>query len=111
MTLRTAQAIGASGTAPTFTAATASDTTPVGDRVWAEYRSTHTATTTITVTSYEVLQNGDTAPAKVYTLGIGSVTMAELRIPLYSSYQSPTTGVATLTTSQQTLVTMAVVSK
>lgn len=111
MTLRTKQTISPAGTAPTFTAATASDTMPVGERMWVEYRSTHTTTVTLTVTSYQVLENGDVAPAKVYTIPIGSVTPAEVRIPLYKSYQHATTGVATITCSPITTVTMAVVER
>lgn len=111
MSLRTTQVIVPAGTAPTFTAATASDTCEIGDRVWLEYRSTHSATTTVTVLGKGVLDNGDTVPNKVYTLGIGNVTMAELRIPLYRSYQDSVTGLATVTTSQQTAVTMAVVRR
>lgn len=108
MSLRTTQSIVPAGTAPTFTAATASDTVEVGERVWIEYRSTHSSTTTVTVLGKGVLDNGDTVPGKVYTLGIGSVTMAELHIPMYRSYQDSVTGLATITTSQQTAVTMAV---
>ncbi|MFH8405573.1 hypothetical protein ACH4FX_12470 [Streptomyces sp. NPDC018019] len=111
MSLRTTQVIVPAGTAPTFTAATASDTMEVGERVWVEYRSTHSATTTVTVIGERELENGDVTPNKVYTLGIGSVTMSELRIPLYKSYQDATTGVAAITTSQQTGVTMAVVRR
>lgn len=111
MSLRTKQTISTAGTAPTFTAATASDTMPVGDRLWVEYRSTHTTTITVTVTQHEVLENGDTAPVKVYTIPIGSVTPAEIRIPLWKSYQDSATGVATITCSPITTVTMAVVER
>jgi hypothetical protein len=84
----------------------------VGDRVWAEYRSTHTASCTVTVVGKQVLENGDTAPSKVYTLGIGSVTPTEIRIPLFKSYKDGTTGFATVTTSvQNPAIVMAVVRR
>lgn len=111
MSLRTTQTIVSAGTPPTFTAAAASDSMEVGDRLWAVYRSTHTGTTTVTVLGELALENGDVSPDKVYTLPIGSVTMAELWIPLYRSYRDSVTGLATITTSQQTAVTMAVVRR
>lgn len=111
MSLRTTQVIVPAGTAPTFSAPTASDTCEIGERVWAEYRSTHSAITTVTVLGRGVLENGDTVPNKVYTLAIGSVTPSEVRIPMYRSYQDSVTGLATITTSQQAAVTMAVVRR
>lgn len=117
MTLRTKQTIGVSGTGPTFAAATTSDTMPVGDRTWVEYRSTHSAVTTLTVVmpSALTLETGADYPDKTYTLaaggGAGNIVPSEIRIPLLKIFQDGTTGVATITTSQQTLVTMAVVER
>lgn len=112
MSLRQPQNIVPAGTAPTFTAVAASDTMAVdSDRLTAEFRSTHSATISVSVTSYEVLENGDTAPAKVYTIPIGSVTPAEIRIPLYKSYLNPATNLATITCTPTTTVTMAVVRR
>ncbi|MCX4912807.1 hypothetical protein [Streptomyces sp. NBC_00687] len=111
MSLRTTQIIVPAGTAPTFTAATASDTTEVGDQLFAVYRSTHTATIDVTVIGKQVLENGDTAPNKVYTLAIGNVTMQEKWIPLYRSYLDPVTALATITTQSQANITMAVVRR
>lgn len=112
MSLRTTQVIVPAGTAPTFTAATASDTAEVGDYIWAEYRSTHTVACTVTVLGKQILENGDTAPDKAYTLGVGSVTPTELRIPLYRSYRDSVTNLATITTTvQNATITMAVVRR
>jgi hypothetical protein len=112
MSLRTTQVIVPAGTAPTFTAVTASDTTEVGDQLFAIYRSTHTATVDVVVVGKQVLENGDTAPNKTYTLAIGSVTMQEKWIPLYRSYLDAVTGLATITTTVQVpAITMAVVRR
>lgn len=112
MTLRQPQNIVPAGTAPTFTAVAASDTMAVdGERLTVELRSTHSSTIAVTVTNYEVLENGDTAPNKVYTIPIGSVTPAEIRIPLFKSYLNPATNLATVTCVPTTTVTIAVVRR
>ena len=118
MTLRTKQTIGVTaGAGPTFAAAAASDTMAVGERVWVEYRSTHSAATTLTVVmpTAATLETGVDYPDKTYTLaaggGAGNIVPSEIRIPLLKIFQDCTTGVATITTSQQTLVTVAVVER
>lgn len=109
MSLRSKHTLSVAGTPPTFAAATASDTMPVGDRLFAVYRSTHSATIDVTAVVPGNLATGVAYPDKVYTLAIGNVTMQEVWIPLLKIYQDPTTGVATITTSSQTAITMAVV--
>ncbi|AZM51762.1 hypothetical protein DMA15_03520 [Streptomyces sp. WAC 01529] len=112
MSLRTTQVIVPAGTAPTFSATTASDTMEVGDRLFAVYRSAHSATVTVTVLGEQVLENGDVAPNKSYTLAIGSTTMQEKWIPLFKSYHDATTGLATITCSPlDATITMAVVRR
>jgi hypothetical protein len=111
MSLRTKHTITTAGTPPTFSAATASDTFPVGSRLFAVYRSTHSSSIAVTAVVPGTLATGDVYPDKVYTLAIGSVTMQEVWIPLLKEYQDPTTGVATITTASQTAITCAVVER
>lgn len=112
MSLRAKNTIVMTGTAPTYAAATASDTMPVGERLFAVYKSTHTVASTVTAVVPGTLATGDAYPDKVYTLAIGSVTPQELWIPLIKELQDPTTGVATITTSvQNATITMAVVER
>jgi hypothetical protein len=110
MTLRTTYTLVSTGVPPTFSAAAASDTMEVGDRIFAVYRNVDSAVKTVTITGKLALENGDTAANKVYAMAAGNVTMQELWIPLYKMYQDPTTGVATITvTAAITGVTLAVV--
>lgn len=112
MSLRAKQTIVDAGTAPTFSAATASDTAPIGDNLFAVYRNVDSAVKTITVVGKLVLENGVTAPDKAYSMAAGNVTMQELWIPLRKMYQDSVTGVATITTGiAVTGVTMAVVER
>lgn len=112
MSLRQPSSIVPAGTAPTFAAATASDTMAVdGDRLFAVYRSTHSATIAVTAVVPGNLATGDAYPDKVYTVPIGSVTMAEVWIPLLKEYLDPATQLATITCSPLTTVTMAVVRR
>lgn len=112
MTLRVKQTIAVAGTAPTFAAVAASDTMPVGERLFAVYRSTHTVQCDVTVVVPGTLETGVAYPDLVLSLPIGSVTMQELWIPLQKVYQDPSTGVATITTEiQDATITMAVVER
>jgi hypothetical protein len=114
MSLRTKQTLSvATGAGPTFTAATSSDTMRPASNVWVEYRSVHSSTTTVTVVVPGNLGTGDAYPDKAYTLaaggGAGNIVPSELRVPLEKFMQAD--GVVTITTSQQTGVTMAVVER
>jgi hypothetical protein len=114
MSLRTRQTLSVStGAGPTFTAATASDTMAPANNVWVEYRSTHSAATTVTVITPGNDPFGVAFADKAYTLaagsGAGNIVPSEIRIPLIKEMQSD--GLVTITTSQQTLVTMAVVER
>lgn len=116
MSLRTKQTLSVStGAGPTFTAATASDTVAPAPNVWVEYRSVHSAATTVTVITPGNDAFGVAIPDKAYTLaaggGAGNIVPSEVRIPLIKEMQDPTTGLVTITTSQQTAVTMAVVER
>jgi hypothetical protein len=116
MSLRTKQTLSVStGAGPTFSAATASDTAAPGPNIWAEYRSVHSAATTLTVVTPGNDPFGQAYPDKTYTLaaggGAGNIVPSEIRIPLIKEMQDPTTGVVTITTSQQTAVTMAIVER
>lgn len=113
MSLRTKQTLSVStGAAPTFTAATASDTMAPGPNVFAVYRSTHTVQCDVTVVVPGNLATGDAYPDKVYDLAIGSVTMQERWIPLEKFMMDPSTGLVTITTEiQNAAITMAVVER
>jgi hypothetical protein len=116
MTLRVKQTLSVStGAGPTFSAATASDTVAPAPNVWAEYRSVNAASTTLTVITPGSDPFGQAYPDKTYTLaaggGAGNIVPSEIRIPLIKEMQDPTTAVVTITTSQQSGVTMAVVER
>lgn len=113
MSLRTKQTLSvASGAAPTFTAAAASDTMAPGRNVFAVYRSTHSVQCDVTVVIPGNLDTGVAYPDKVYSLEVGNVTMQELWIPLEKFMQDPTTSLVTITTEiQNATITMAVVER
>jgi hypothetical protein len=117
MTLRTKQTLAvATGSGPTFSAATVSDTMLPGERVWAEYRNTDSVSKTITVVTPGDDPFGVAYADKAYTLaaggGAGNIVPSEIRIPLIKQFQDPTTGYVTITTGiAVTGVTMAVVER
>jgi hypothetical protein len=116
MSLRTKQTLSVStGAGPTFAAATASDTVAPAPNVWVEYRSVHSAATTVIVVTPGTDAFGVAHEDKSYTLaaggGAGNIVPSEIRIPLIKEMQDPTTRVVTITTSQQVGVTMAVVER
>lgn len=116
MSLRTKQTLSVStGAGPTFTAATASDTMAPGPNVWVEYRSVHSAATAVTLVVPGNLATGVAYPDKEYTLaagsGAGNIVPSEIRIPLEKFAMDASTGLVTITTDQQTGVTMAVVER
>lgn len=115
MSLRTKQTMSHAGTAPTFAAATASDTMAPAPNVFAVYRSVHSAATTVIAVVPGNVANGEPYPDKSYTLaaggGAGNIVPSELWIPLDKFMQDPTTGVVTITTSQQVGVTLAVIER
>jgi hypothetical protein len=112
MSLRTAQAIVNAGTAPALTAATASDTMAVTPTSFARYVNTSSGSVTVTAITPGTLATGVAYPDTVYTLAAGNVTPTEVWIPLLKEYQDPTNGnLATITTSSQTGVTMAVITR
>jgi hypothetical protein len=107
MAALTTQRIGYAGTAPTFGAAAASDTAETGKGIFIVYKNTNASTRTISVevpaalTPYTQVDND-----VEYTLGANT---GELWIPLHPDYAG-TDGRATITTSAQTDVTVAVVA-
>lgn len=117
MSLRTKQTLSVStGAAPTFTAATVSDTMAPESRVWVVYRSVHTASHTVTVITPGTDPFGQAYPDKAYTLaagtGAGNIVPSEIWIPLIKEFQDPTTGLVTITVdSSATGVTLAVVER
>jgi len=113
MSLRTKQTLSvATGAAPTFTAATVSDTMRPGSNVFAVYRSTHSGTHVVTVVTPGNDPFGVAYADKTYNLAIGSTTMQEVWIPLIKEFQDPTTGLVTITVDDSaTAVTMAVVER
>lgn len=117
MSLRTKQTLSVStGAAPTFTAATTSDTMAPGSNVFAVYRSVHSSSHTVTVVTPGEDPFGQAYPDKAYTLaagtGAGNIVPSEIWIPLTKAMQDPTTGLVTVTVdSSATGVTMAVVER
>lgn len=104
MALKTTQAITVTGTAPTFAAATVSDTFNPGG--FAVYKNGGGSSITVTVVIPGNLASGDAIPDKVYTIAAG----AEAWIPLLQYYQDTTTGLITITASGVTSVTSAAVA-
>lgn len=106
MAALTTQNIVYAGTAPTFGAAGASDTAECGPRNFVVYKNTNASTRTVSVevpaslTPYTQVDND-----VEYTL---AGTNGELWIPLHQDYAG-TDGRATITTSAQLNVTVAVV--
>lgn len=111
MSLLVKQTIVPGGLNPTFAAATASDTMPVGDRLFLVIKSAHSATISAVLTGQGTLNTGDPFPNKTITIPIGSVTPQMVMIPLLKEYQNATTAVATLTCTPITAVTLAVVER
>lgn len=102
----------AAGTAPTFVAASTSDTVEVGNgnNTFLVYRNTDASTEAITVVIPGTLVSGDAFPDKVYTIAAGNVTTAEVWIPLRKEYDAGDgTGRATVTMVSATGITVAVV--
>lgn len=105
MAALTTQLITNAGTPPTPVAAAASDTAEIGtgSDTWAEYTVGGTATT-ITVIAPGNNSYGQANPDPTFT----SISNTTRRIPLRKEYDDGT-GRATITTSQQTGVTVAIV--
>jgi hypothetical protein len=102
--LLAAQQVGITGTNVAYSAAGASDTAAPDDRTFWHVKVAGTATTL-----------GVVVPGSVYgqarpDIAVGPVTSSERMIgPLVQDLADPTTGLITLTTSQQTGVTSALV--
>lgn len=111
MSLLVKQTIVPGGLNATHQAAAASDTMPVGDRLFLSVKSTHTATISVAITGQGTLNSGDAYPNKTIVVPIGSVTPQQVLIPLLKDYQNATTGVATVTCTPITAVTLAVVER
>jgi hypothetical protein len=112
MSLRTKQTLSvATGAAPTFTAATASDTMAPGNNVFAVYRNASASTVTVTVVTPGNDPFGTAYTDKAYSLADGSTTPTERWIPLIKEMQDPSTGLVTITCDPITNVTLAVVER
>jgi hypothetical protein len=118
MSLRTKQTLSvATGAAPTFTAATVSDTMGRdGSTLFAVYRSVHASSHTVTVVTPGNDPFGVAFADKAYTLGAGTgagnIVPTDIWIPLIKEFQDPITGLITITVdSSATAVTMAVVER
>jgi hypothetical protein len=112
MAALTTQNIVAAGTAPTMVAAAASDTAEIGDgrNTFAVYKNTSANVTTVTAVAPGNNSYGSANPDPTFSLGDGSVTPTWRWIPLRKEYDpADGTGRATLTTSQQTGITVAIV--
>lgn len=108
MALLTVQNIVDAGTAPTLVAAGASDTADVGTgrNTFAVYKNTNVASRTVTITVPGTTTYGQPNPTPVITIAANT---GENWIPLRSEYRDPVTGLATLTVSVTTNVTVAIV--
>jgi hypothetical protein len=95
------------GTAPTFAAASTSDTAQVGNggNIFVVYKNTDSSSKTVTVTVAGNNEYGQPNPDPAYTV---AATTGEVWIPLRKAYDDGT-GRATLTLSNATGVTVAVV--
>lgn len=117
MSLRTKQTLSvATGAAPTFTAATVSDTMAPAPNVFAVYRSVHSSSHTVTVITPGNDAFGVAIPDKAYTLaaggGAGNIVPSEVWIPLIKEMQDPSTGLVTITVDAlATGVSVAVVER
>ena len=112
MSLRTKQTMSvATGAAPTFAAATASDTMAPAPNVFVVYRNANAAVCTVTVITPGNDAFGVAIPDKAYTLADGSTTVTERWIPLIKEMQDPTTRVVTITCDPIADVTLAVVER
>lgn len=112
MAALTTQNIVDAGTAPTMGAAAASDTAEVGNGVntFARYRNTSANSTTVTVVVPGNTPYGQANPDPAFVLADGSSTPTEVWIPLRKEYDAANgTGRCTITTSQQTGITVAIV--
>lgn len=111
MAALTTQVIDTDGTAPTFVAASASDTADIGSgrNTFAVYKNDSAGSVTVTVTPDAELDSGDAYPDKVYTVAAG----AEAWIPLIKDYASTADpSRCTITTSTQDPgITVAVVRR
>lgn len=97
MALLTVQNIGSAvnGVAPTYAAATASDTVPGGPDVFIHVKNAHTVSTLVTIVTPEVV-DGDLAVAD-RTVTVANAT--ERMIPVPSRYNDSSNGLATITFS------------
>ena len=112
MAALTTQNIVAAGTSPTPVAASASDTAEVGSgtNTYAYYKNTSANVTTVTVVVPGNTSYGSANPDPTYSLADGSVTPTERWIPLRKEYDAGDgSGRCTITTSQQTGITVAIV--
>jgi hypothetical protein len=101
MAALTTQNIVPAGTAPTFVAASASDTAEVGNglNTFAVYKNTSSTACNVTIVVPGTLITGDAYPDKQIALPI---TTGELWIPLRKEYDAGDgTGRCTITTSAQ----------
>lgn len=94
MALLAVQLLTDAGTEPTFSAATVSDTAPIGSGhdTFVCYKNTDTNVKTLTITVAAVNDNGDTIQPHVVSL---AATTGVVKIPLRRSYD-PGTGLATV---------------
>lgn len=105
MAALTTQSIVDAGTKPTFAAAAASDTAAIDSRTFVVYKNTSGSPVTVTVVVPGNTEYGQPYPDPALVL---AATTGELWIPLHKIYDDGT-GRATITTSAQTNVTVAVV--
>ncbi|MFD8117092.1 hypothetical protein [Streptomyces microflavus] len=108
MAALTTQNIVNAGTAPTFGAAAASDTAEIGSgrNTFVVYKNGSGASVDVTITAPGDTEYGVGNPEKVVAVAAGS----EAWIPLRKAYDpADGTGRATITTSAQASVTVAVV--
>lgn len=107
MALLTTQTIGATGTAPTFTAVNASDTITAdpGSKMFLEVKNANAGTCTVTITDSSTTAAGSAATNPTVTV---PATTGDRMIYLNPALASPTTGLITVSYSPTASVTAAV---
>jgi hypothetical protein len=107
MALLTVQQISATGLQPTYAAANAGgDTVKADDRTFLHFKNTNAATRDVTITGVGLCSQGSTHSRGPITI---PATTGDVMIPLADRFNDPTTGVASITYTAATNVTVAAV--
>jgi hypothetical protein len=107
MALLATTAVTVAGTTQTLAAASAGgDTAHVGDGLFLVVKNGDATSKTVTLVTPATLETGDAYPDKAYTVAAGATAL----IPLLDVYRNKATGLASITYSAVTSVTVGVFS-